>query len=211
MNVSKSTSTKAASEFQKIQPSMRVVVKNVCCKFCVSHVRALIENMELEISSMDAGEVYLTSAPSEDQLSSLDAQLKEVGLELVMERKNVLVEKMKTIMREAMDQGESSLKTLNMSDYLSRQLHYNYSYLSNVFSEVEGQTIREFGITLRIDRAKQMLVQERLDLQEIAYRLNYSSVAHLSAQFKKVTGLTTSEYKRRESGASLFTIERMAS
>jgi AraC-like DNA-binding protein len=171
----------------------------------------LIENMELEVSSMDAGEVYLTSAPSEDQLSSLDAQLKEVGLELVMERKNVLVEKMKTIMREAMDQGEASLKTLNMSDYLSTQLHYNYSYLSNVFSEVEGQTIREFGITLRIDRAKQMLVRERLDLQEIAYRLNYSSVAHLSAQFKKVTGLTTSEYKRRESGASLFTIERMAS
>jgi AraC-like DNA-binding protein len=190
--------------------SMRVVVKNVCCRFCVDHVRALIENMNMGISRMDAGEVYLTSAPSEDQLLNLDAQLKDVGLELVMERKNVLVEKMKNLMREAMDHAETSLKTVNMSDYLVDQLNYNYSYLSNVFSEVEGQTVREFGITLRIDRAKQMLVQERLDLQEIAYRLNYSSVAHLSAQFKKVTGLTTSEYKRRESGASVFKIERMA-
>jgi AraC-like DNA-binding protein len=182
---------------------MKVVIKNVCCKFCAAHVHNLLDELDLPVANFQFGEVMLEVPPTDEQLTELENGLRAVGLELLYEQKNVLVEKMKSIMRDLVNQTGPLLK-VNFSNYLSDKMQYNYSYLSNIFSEAEGITIREFGIQLRIERVKQFLAQDHMDLLEIATRLQYSSVAHLSAQFKKVTGLTTSEYKRKHTGVGSF-------
>jgi AraC-like DNA-binding protein len=197
-----------ADRKKEIGLSMKVVIKNVCCKFCAAYVHNLLDDLGLPVAKFQFGEAFLEVPPTDQQLSALEVGLRAVGLELVYEQKNVLVEKMKSIMREMMNQTGPILK-VNFSNYLSEKMQYNYSYLSNIFSEAEGITIREYGIALRIERVKQLLVQDQMDLLEIATRLQYSSVAHLSAQFKKVTGQTTSEYKRQHIGTGHF--EKLAS
>lgn len=174
---------------------MKLVIKNMVCPCCIMYVTDTLEKLNLDPSEVSLSGVTFRSAPSNAQLDILNERLQLAGLEIVREKKNMIVEKMKAKIRDLVSKDHDPLK-INLSVYLSEELHYNYSYLSNLFSESEGQTIRDFGITLRIDRVKQMLVVEQLDLLEISIRLNYSSVSHLAAQFKKITGLTTSEYKK---------------
>jgi AraC-like DNA-binding protein len=131
---------------------------------------------------------------STEQLDNLDISLKKVGLELLDDKKLILVEKLKTIIIELVRYNEDQIKT-NLSDYLSEKLNHNYTYLSNLFSEVKGTTIEKFYLYHKIEMAKELLVYDELNLTEIAYKLHYSSVSHLSNQFKKMTGLTPSHFK----------------
>jgi AraC-like DNA-binding protein len=124
----------------------------------------------------------------------ISISLKNIGLELLDDKKNIMVEKIKTIIIELVHYNEDQIKT-NLSDYLSEKLNHNYTYLSNLFSEIKGTSIEQFYLWNKIERAKELLVYDELSLTEIAYKLHYSSVAHLSNQFKKMTGLTPSHFK----------------
>jgi len=117
------------------------------------------------------------------------------GLELMDDKKSVLIQKIKTVIIELAHYSEEPL-TMNFSEYLSGKLNYDYTYLANTFSEVQGTTIEKFFIMHKIERVKELLVYNELNLTEISYLMHYSSVAHLSAQFKKITGLTPSHFKR---------------
>ena len=121
--------------------------------------------------------------------------LEKVGFELIDNRKGQLIERAKTLLIELVHRQNNELRT-NLSDYLSQQLGHDYSSLSTLFSEVEGTTIEKFYIAQKIERVKELLVYDELSLSEIAHLLNYSSVAHLSNQFKKITGLTPSHFKQ---------------
>ena len=125
----------------------------------------------------------------------LNIVLKSFGFDLIDDRKSRLIEKIKNIIVELVHYSEELLQT-NFSDYLSAKLHQDYSYLSNLFSEVEGITIERFLIAQKIERVKELLKYDELSLTEISYKLGYSSVAHLSSQFKKITGLTPSHFKQ---------------
>jgi AraC-like DNA-binding protein len=124
----------------------------------------------------------------------LSDSLKNIGLELLEDKKNIMVERIKTIIIELVHFNEDQIKT-NLSDYLSEKLNHNYTYLSNLFSEIKGTTIEKFYLANKIERVKELLVYDELNLTEIAWKLHYSSVAHLSNQFKKMTGLTPSHFK----------------
>jgi len=131
---------------------------------------------------------------SAEQREKINVTLQKYGLELIGSHKNVIIDKIKKIIMEMVYKSDEQYKT-NLSTYISNKLNYAYTYLANIFSENEGVSIEKFYITQKIERVKEMLLIEQLNLTEIAYTLNYSSVAHLSNQFKKITGLTPSQFK----------------
>ncbi|WP_431210487.1 helix-turn-helix domain-containing protein [Puia sp. P3] len=133
-------------------------------------------------------------SPTKEQLGALDGSLRKLGFELIDDKKSRIIEKIKTsIIKLVQEPGE--LGTVNLSDYLAERLHYEYTYLSNLFSGVEGTTIEKYFIAQKIEKVKELLVYDELSLSEIADQLGYSSVAALSTQFKKVTGLTPTYFK----------------
>jgi len=157
-------------------------------------VKSELESMGLHHIRIDLGETEIMEEISPAQMKLLDIALKKTGLELLDDKKIILVEKIKTIIIELIHYNDDQIK-VNLSDYLSDKLNHNYSYLSNLFSEVKGTTIEKFYLWNKIERAKELLVYDELNLTEIAWKLHYSSVAHLSNQFKKMTGLTPSHFK----------------
>lgn len=165
------------------------------CIRCVMVVRSAFEKMGLKYRCVKIGEAELMDELSEEQRTELNIRLKRSGLELLEDRKSILVEKIKNVIIELVHYTEDQIK-VNLSDLLTEKLNYDYTYLANLFMEVKGTTIEQFFIFHRIERAKEFLVYDQLNLTEISYRLHYSSVAHLSGQFKKVTGLTPSEFKK---------------
>ncbi|MGZ5134153.1 MAG: helix-turn-helix domain-containing protein [Flavitalea sp.] len=130
-----------------------------------------------------------------DQQQKLNTALKVYHLELMDDKRKILVERIKVLIIELFNSAENDMR-LKLSEYLSRSLHYDYTYLSNIFSELEGSTIERFYIVSRVERAKELIVYEDLSITEIAYQLNYSSVSHLCIQFKKVTSQTPSTFKK---------------
>jgi AraC-like DNA-binding protein len=144
---------------------------------------------------VELGEVEIIREISSEQRIQLDAGLKKTGLELMDSRKSILIEKIKIIIIELIHYSDYPLK-INLSDYLTSKLNYDYTYLANLFTEVQGTTIEHFFIFHKIERVKELLVYDELNLKEIAFKLHYSSVAHLSNQFKKITGLTPSHFKK---------------
>jgi AraC-like DNA-binding protein len=140
------------------------------------------------------GEAEIREDISTEQLALLNIGLKKTGLELMDDKKSILVEKIKTIIIELVHYNDEQIK-INLSDYLSEKLNHDYTYLANLFSEVKGTTIEQFFLAHKIEKVKELLVYDELNLTEIAYKLHYSSVAHLSNQFKKMTGLTPSHFK----------------
>jgi AraC-like DNA-binding protein len=161
---------------------------------CQMVVKSELEKQGINYTSVELGEVEITGKVSKDQLDRLDAALKLTGLELMDDKKLILVEKIKTIIIELIHNSEGQLK-INLSDFLSEKLNHKYTYLSNLFSAVKGTTIEQYTLAHKIEKVKELLVYDELSLTEIAWKLNYSSVAHLSNQFKKMTGLTTSHFK----------------
>jgi AraC-like DNA-binding protein len=165
------------------------------CIRCKMVVREELTKLGLHPTSVELGEVGIGEDISPGQRELIRAALLRSGLELMDDKKSVLIQKIKNIIIELAHYSEEPL-IVNFSDYLSGKLNYDYTYLANIFSEVQGITIEKFFIMHKIERVKELLVYNELNLTEIAYLMHYSSVAHLSAQFKKVTGLTPSHFKR---------------
>ena len=164
-------------------------------------VASELEKLGIHFKNLILGEVELINHISQEQLDALDIELRRSGLELIVDKRAKIIEKIKNIIIEQIHYSEEDLK-INFSELLSEQLNYQYKYLSNLFSEMHGTTIENFIIKQKIERVKELLVYNELNLSEIAWKLNYSSVQHLSNQFKKVTGLTPTffknmKYKRR--------------
>ena len=157
-------------------------------------VKSELEKLGLQYGPVELGEVEILGEVTEEQLVRLGIALKEAGLELTDDKKIILVEKIKTIIVELVHYKEDQIK-VNLSDYISEKLSYNYTYLANLFSEVKGTTIENYFLMHKIEKVKELLIYDELNLTEIAYKLHYSSVAHLSNQFKKKTGLSPSQFK----------------
>ena len=158
-------------------------------------VKSELDKFGFHHTKVELGEVEIMEDLSSDQIRDLDDALKKTGLELINDKNSILVEKIKTAIIELVHYTDKQIK-VNLSDYLSEKLNHNYTYLSNLFSEVKGTTIEKFYLAHKIEKVKELLVYDELNLTEIAYRLHYSSVAHLSNQFKKMTGLTPSHFKK---------------
>lgn len=170
-------------------------IKNMVCNRCKMVVRAELEKLGFEPISLELGEVTLDRDITNEEKAKIDTRLHELGFALIDDKKSTMIERIKTLIVELVHQQNSELKT-NLSEYLSSRLHHDYHAMTNLFSEVEGTTIEKYFIAQKIERVKELLVYDELTLSEIAYQLNYSSVAHLSNQFKKVTGLTPSYFKQ---------------
>ncbi|MFN2458501.1 MAG: helix-turn-helix domain-containing protein [Chitinophagaceae bacterium] len=161
-------------------------------------VRELAEKAGLKPLSVGLGEVELAAIPQKQQLTELSVNLKKAGFELLDDKKQQLIEKIKNIIIKQVHYSEMD-EPHKFSEILSKQTHKDYSYLSNLFSEVESITIEKYIINQKIEKVKELLVYDELSISEMAYKLGYSSVAHLSAQFKKVTGLTPGHFKKLRS------------
>jgi YesN/AraC family two-component response regulator len=164
------------------------------CIRCKMVVKDELTKLGLKYSSVELGEAELLESITPVQVEQLRIALLRFGLELMDDKKSVLIQKIKTIIIELVHYSEEPL-VINLSDHLSQNLHHDYTYLANLFSEVQGTTIEKFYISHKIERVKEFLVYNELTLTEIAYKMHYSSVAHLCTQFKKVTGLTPSHFK----------------
>jgi AraC-like DNA-binding protein len=171
-------------------------LKNMVCNRCIMVVRQELEKLNFPVSAISLGEVVLDKPDiSPDELKAIDQSLNPLGFERIDHRKGRMVEAIKnTVIRVI--QGPEVNRKLNWSTLLSEELHYEYNYLSNLFSSMEGITLEQYIIRQKIERAKELLFYDELNLSQIAHQLGYSSVAHLSSQFKKVTGLTPTELKR---------------
>ena len=157
-------------------------------------VKSELEKLGLHYIVVDLGEAEIMEDISPTQIDLLDIGLKKSGLELMDNKKSILVEKIKTMIIELVHYTDDQIK-INLSDYLSEKLNHDYTYLANLFSEVKGTTIEKFYLNHKIEKVKELLVYDELNLTEIAFKMHYSSVAHLSNQFKKKTGLTPSHFK----------------
>ena len=177
------------------QTTLKLYVKYMVSIRCKMMVKSELEKLGLHYTVVDLGEVEIEETLSAEQHNQLAAGLKKSGLELMDDKKSMLIEKIKNVIVELIHYSDEALK-INFSNYLSEKLGYDYTYLANLFSEVESITIEHYIIKHKIERVKELLVYDELTLTEIAYRLHYSSVAHLSNQFKKTTGLTPTFFKR---------------
>jgi len=158
-------------------------------------VKAELEKLGLHYFDVRIGEANIIEDVIPEKLEKLNVALKKSGLELMDDKKSILVEKIKSAIIELVHYSEEQIK-VNLSDYLSEQLDHDYTYLANLFSEVKGITIEKFYLTHKIEKVKELIVYDEHNLTEIAYKMHYSSVAHLSNQFKKFTGLTPSHFKK---------------
>ncbi len=172
-------------------------VKNMVCNRCVTAVRLEFEKAGLHPEHVSLGEVQVSEENIDAAtLQKLDDSLKQLGFERIDDRKARLIEAIKNKIIQMVHHQERLDRKHNWSDILAEEMHYEYNYLSNLFSSVEGITLEQYIIRQKIERVKELLFYDEQNLSEIADRLGYSSVAHLSAQFKKVTGLTPSEMKK---------------
>ena len=162
---------------------------------CKIVVKEELKKMGLHFIVVELGEVEVMENITTEQRESLKAALQLSGLELMDDRRSVLIEKIKTVIIEMIHHTEEVIK-INFSYYLSEKLKLDYTYLANLFSEVQGTTIEQFIIAHKIERVKELIIYGELNITEIAWKMNYSSVAHLSNQFKKVTGLSPSHFKK---------------
>lgn len=162
---------------------------------CKMAVKEALKTLGLHFIVVDLGEVEIMENISAEQRVQLSIALLDSGLELMDDKRAVLIEKIKNIIIEMVHHTDENIK-INFSDFLSEKLNHNYTYLANLFSEVQGSTIEHFIISHKIERIKELIIYDELTITEIAWKMNYSSVAHLSNQFKKFTGLSPSHFKQ---------------
>jgi AraC family transcriptional regulator len=172
-------------------------VKNMVCRRCILTVENILTALSIPFHKVLAGEIHLTGLLAEDKQELLKTQLSATGLELIDNKMSTLIEKIKqlVIRKARMEVGENERK-LNLSHYLSTHLFKEYTYLSSLFSSVEGRTIEHYFIQQRIEKVKELLVYNEMTLFAISIEMEYSSTAHLSSQFKQITGLTPSHFKK---------------
>jgi len=175
---------------------MKLYIKNMVCDRCRLVISNVMDQLQLSPLSIELGEVDFgeTTLP-DDKIASIQAVIEPLGFELIDDKKSRLIERMKKSLIKLAHQQEQTDR-VKLSDYLANTLHYDYGHLSNLFSSVEGITVEQYLIRQKIEKVKELLIYDELSLTEIAGQLGYSSVAHLSAQFKKVTGMPPSEFKR---------------
>lgn len=170
-------------------------IKNMVCNRCIMVVQNELDKLGLDVKSIKLGEVIVGKELTAEEKEKLDAAFTPLGFEVIDDKKSRIIEKIKNTIIELVHHQDNGAKT-NLSEVLSSKLNHDYNYLSNLFSEVEGTTIEKYFIAQKIEKVKELLVYDELSLSEIAFRMNYSSVAYLSNQFKKVTGLTPSHFKQ---------------
>lgn len=169
-------------------------IKNMVCDRCKKAVEQTLKDIGLTPERIDLGEVLVSDVPTEAQLAQLKTRLEALGFELLDDQRQQMIERMKTAIIELVHHHQGN-KALNLSVYLAQLLHRDYSALSKLFSEVTGVTIERYFIMQRIERVKELIRYDELTLTEIAYQMNYSSVAHLSSQFRSVTGMTPTQFR----------------
>ena len=174
---------------------MKLYIKYMVSNRCKMAVKEELKKLGLHFIVVDLGEVDIMETITLDQREKLKLSLLDSGLELMDDKRAVLIEKIKNTIIEMIHHSDEVIKT-NFSDYLSQKLNHDYTYLANLFSEVQGSTIELFIINHKIERIKELIIYDELNITEIAWKMNYSSVAHLSNQFKKVTGLSPSHFKQ---------------
>ena len=177
---------------------MKLYVKNMVCNRCKMVVESELQKLGYQLSSVELGEVDVKGDITDVQKEGIKIHLQSLGFELIDDRKSRTIEKIKSLIIERVHYQDSHLK-MNLSDYLSQHLSQEYSVLSNLFSEVEGKTIEKYFIHQKIEKVKELIIYDELSFSEIADRLNYSGVSHLSNQFKKVTGFTPTYFKQLKS------------
>lgn len=171
-------------------------IKNMVCDRCIRAVAGLLEKYGLQAKTIQLGEVTLDGPVSSQQLEPLSKDLEAMGFALIDDRRSRLVSAVKTLLIELIHYGDLEGMRQNFSDYIAEKLHRDYHAISSLFSEMEAMTIEQFIILQKIEKVKELLAYDELSLGEIAFRMGYSSAAHLSAQFKKVTGFTPSRFKK---------------
>ncbi|MFO7658695.1 MAG: helix-turn-helix domain-containing protein [Bacteroidales bacterium] len=174
---------------------MKLYIKYMVSQRCKMVVKDVLKNLGLHFIIEDLGVVNVMENITPEQSEQISIGLLKSGLELMDDRKAVIIEKIKNAVIEMVHYADELPKT-NFSDYLSKKLNYDYTYLANLFSEVQGTTIEKFIISHKIEKVKELIIYDELNLTEIAWKMHYSSVAHLSNQFKKNTGLTPSHFKK---------------
>ncbi len=174
---------------------MKLFIKNMACESCKVVVKNALEELDIIPIKVELGEVETNETISIDEKAQLNNKLKKVGLELLEKKNGILIEKIRQVIIDYVNHAHEK-PSIKFSAYLSKELNYSYSYLANFFSEIEATTIEQYLISLKIEKIKEMILFQEHSLSEIAYKLNYSSVAHLSAQFKKATGLTPTHFKK---------------
>ena len=173
---------------------MKLYIRNMACESCKIVVQEELKKIGVKPLKVELGIAETDQKLSAAEQKEFNSAIRKAGLELVKSREGILVDQIKTTIAEYISNNDRIRS--NLSDYLSRKLNYDYPYLSSYFSAMEANTIEQYMIALKIEKAKEMLVVDGLTLTEIADKLNYSSVAHLSFQFKKVTGLPSSHFKK---------------
>jgi AraC-like DNA-binding protein len=172
---------------------MKLHIKNMVSYRCQLMVKSQLDKLGISFISVNLGEVFLKNSISTKQLEQFKTDLIEIGLELIEDNSSILVERVKSTLISKVYMSEEPIKE-KLSDYLSKSLEHDYTYLANVFSKETGDTIEHYIISLKIERVKELLIYDELSVKEISYLLNYSSDSHLSAQFKKVTGMSPTAF-----------------
>jgi AraC family transcriptional regulator len=175
---------------------MHVFIKNMVCDRCIMVVKQELDKLDIAYSRVDLGDVEMATAPAPEKMQELGKQLQTLGFELLDDKKNTLVEKLKTTIIRLIHGSENTELNTKLSVVLQDALQVDYHYLSTLFSSTEGVTIEKYVILQRIERVKELLQYDEQNLSEIADRMGYSSVQHLSQQFKKITGLTPTGYRQ---------------
>jgi AraC-like DNA-binding protein len=174
---------------------LKLHIKYMVSNRCKIAVKEELKKLGLHFIVVDLGEVEVMENITVEQMEQLKIALQKSGLELMDDKKAVLIDKIKSIIVEMVHYNDEPIKK-NFSEILSEKLHHNYTYLANLFSEVQGTTVEHFIISHKIERIKELIMYDEMNLTEIAFKMNYSSVAHLSNQFKKITGLSPTHFKQ---------------
>jgi AraC-like DNA-binding protein len=171
-------------------------IKNMVCDRCIKAVRRIMESQDLEVLNIELGKVTTGKALTAPARAGIDAALRQEGFELIEDKRHRIVEAIRNAIIALVHHSDLSEWNSNFSTYLSEKLHKDYHYLSSLFSEQENVTIEQYVILQKIEKVKELLLYDELTLSEIAYRMGYSSVAHLSGQFRKITGFTPSAFRK---------------
>jgi AraC-like DNA-binding protein len=174
---------------------MKLYIKYMVSNRCKMAVNEIFKELGMHVLSVELGEVEVSDFVTEDNLIILRKTLHNIGFELIEDKRTVLVEKIKNTVIKMVHHSDDTIK-VNFSDYLSEKLKYDYTYLANIFSEEQGISIEHFIISHKVERIKELIIYDELNITQIADMMNYSSVAHLSMQFKKVTGMTPTSFKK---------------
>lgn len=169
-------------------------IKNMVCPRCIAAVEQTLSKLKIPYTKVKLGEAIVTT--DDIDYSILDKELREIGFEIIQNKNQKIVEQIKTLIIDLIHHNKGESIEINFSEYLSKKIGYDYSYISNIFSKEKSTTIEKYIIIQKTERVKELIDYNELNFSEIAFNLNYSSASHLSKQFKKITGFTLSEYKK---------------